>query len=53
MNPDGWQAATAAGGRDYLLGRNNANDVDLNRDFPDLDRVVYNGARFCITLFLT
>jgi len=45
MNPDGWQAATAAGGRDYLLGRNNANDVDLNRDFPDLDRVVYNGAR--------
>ena len=33
------------GGDDYLIGRNNANDVDLNRDFPDLDRLVFSGAR--------
>jgi len=44
MNPDGWKIATDAGGKDYLLGRNNANDVDLNRDFPDLDKVIYDGA---------
>ena len=45
MNPDGWQIATNnGGGKDYLIGRNNAADVDLNRDFPDLDRLVYNGA---------
>jgi len=44
MNPDGWKIATDAGGQDYLLGRNNANDVDLNRDFPDLDQLVYDGS---------
>merc|ERR1739838_222206 len=44
MNPDGWKIATDAGAKDYLLGRNNANDVDLNRDFPDLDQLVYEGA---------
>jgi len=43
MNPDGWKIATDNGGKDYLIGRNNANNVDLNRDFPDLDRLVYNG----------
>jgi hypothetical protein len=41
MNPDGWEAATAAGGDNYLIGRSNNNSVDLNRDFPDLDRIVY------------
>uniref|UniRef100_A0A6A7FR08 Carboxypeptidase E-like n=2 Tax=Hirondellea gigas TaxID=1518452 RepID=A0A6A7FR08_9CRUS len=41
MNPDGWQTATEAGGVDYLTGRSNNNSVDLNRDFPDLDRVMY------------
>jgi len=45
MNPDGWKIATSAGGKDYLLGRNNANNVDLNRDFPDLDRLVYQNSR--------
>ncbi|KAG0715085.1 Carboxypeptidase E [Chionoecetes opilio] len=46
MNPDGWQLATDTGGRDYLAGRSNNNSVDLNRDFPDLDTVMYiNEAR--------
>ncbi|XP_050687270.1 carboxypeptidase E-like [Eriocheir sinensis] len=46
MNPDGWQLATETGGRDYLAGRTNNNSVDLNRDFPDLDTVMYiNEAR--------
>merc|ERR1712226_35026 len=44
MNPDGWQKAANIGGKDYHIGRNNANDVDLNRDFPDLNQVVYEGA---------
>jgi len=44
MNPDGWKIATDHGGRDYLIGRSNANDIDLNRDFPDLNQVVYEGA---------
>merc|ERR1712038_2103348 len=42
MNPDGWKTATDAGGKDYLIGRTNANNVDLNRDFPDLDRIAYS-----------
>lgn len=42
MNPDGWQVATDTGGRDYLLGRTNNNSIDLNRNFPDLDRIVFS-----------
>lgn len=42
MNPDGWQLASDTGGRDYLKGRANNNSVDLNRDFPDLDRIMYS-----------
>jgi len=42
MNPDGWEVATAAGGDNYLIGRTNNNSIDLNRDFPDLDRILYS-----------
>ena len=42
MNPDGWRTSTDHGGKDFLIGRTNANNVDLNRDFPNLDRIVYS-----------
>lgn len=42
MNPDGWQRSTDSGGQDFLIGRTNNNSVDLNRNFPDLDRIMYN-----------
>ncbi|TFK01304.1 gametocyte-specific factor 1-like [Platysternon megacephalum] len=43
MNPDGYEVAAnqdpdAIG---YLTGRNNANGVDLNRNFPDLNTFMY------------
>ncbi|KAJ8920476.1 hypothetical protein NQ315_005344 [Exocentrus adspersus] len=41
MNPDGWQLATDTGGQDYLIGRTNNNSIDLNRNFPDLDRIIF------------
>lgn len=49
MNPDGWQnAASSVGTGDYqngvknwLVGRANNNDVDLNRNFPDLNKIYY------------
>ena len=44
MNPDGWAIANAAGeGRGWVEGRANANNVDLNRNFPDLDRKLFRG----------
>lgn len=42
MNPDGWQLATDTGGKDYLLGRTNNNSVDLNRNFPNLNRIMFS-----------
>ncbi|CAJ0576896.1 unnamed protein product, partial [Mesorhabditis spiculigera] len=43
MNPDGFELAleTPAAERQWLTGRANANGLDLNRDFPDLDGVFY------------
>ncbi|XP_046340007.1 carboxypeptidase E-like [Haliotis rufescens] len=46
MNPDGWEQAyrnlKAKGGEpDWLIGRSNNNSVDLNRNFPDLNKLMY------------
>jgi len=46
LNPDGYQAASDLGkDHDWLTGRSNANGVDLNRDFPNLDRVIYSNEK--------
>ncbi|KAG1659907.1 Carboxypeptidase E [Nymphon striatum] len=43
MNPDGWDIATSAGGSKagWLVGRDNSNGVDLNRDFRNLDKLAF------------
>ncbi|KAM9612304.1 carboxypeptidase N catalytic chain isoform 1-T2 [Morphnus guianensis] len=43
MNPDGYEVAAKQGpdSNGYLTGRNNANGVDLNRNFPDLNTFMY------------
>ncbi|KAM7305267.1 carboxypeptidase E [Ixodes scapularis] len=40
MNPDGWDTATNSPSGDWILGRTNAMGVDLNRDFPDLEKLL-------------
>ncbi|XP_072015812.1 carboxypeptidase E-like [Amphiura filiformis] len=49
LNPDGfnkaYQVFKAKGKVPSMLGRNNANGVDLNRDFPDLNKVMYRNEK--------
>jgi len=44
MNPDGYELAYAGGAKSdgaWLTGRSNAKGVDLNRDFPNLDAMLF------------
>ncbi|RVE59464.1 hypothetical protein OJAV_G00188870 [Oryzias javanicus] len=43
MNPDGYEVAARQGPEfnGYLVGRGNAREVDLNRNFPDLNALMY------------
>lgn len=42
MNPDGYEKSDQNGRIDWILGRNNAHDVDLNRNFPDIFKMDTN-----------
>ncbi|XP_070544328.1 carboxypeptidase E-like [Ptychodera flava] len=49
MNPDGYAIGRKQfdkeGSNEWVTGRANANDVDLNRNFPDLDQLIFNFSR--------
>ncbi|CAG9533466.1 unnamed protein product [Cercopithifilaria johnstoni] len=53
MNPDGFERALLIGSdaRGWFDGRSNANGIDLNRDFPDLDGFYYYLERHNIPRF--
>ncbi|XP_077595860.1 carboxypeptidase N catalytic chain [Stigmatopora nigra] len=43
MNPDGYEVAARQGPEfnGYLVGRGNVREIDLNRNFPDLNALMY------------
>ncbi|XP_075968500.1 carboxypeptidase Z-like [Anarhichas minor] len=47
MNPDGYELAVSEGPRydSWNVGRSNAQNIDLNRNFPDLTSVAYSRRR--------
>lgn len=40
-----WSAGQEEGKADWLVGRANANGVDLNRNFPDLNKIIYENEK--------
>ncbi|XP_022542255.2 carboxypeptidase Z isoform X2 [Astyanax mexicanus] len=48
MNPDGYELAASEGHiyNGWTSGRANAQNIDLNRNFPDLTSIFYNRRRF-------